>query len=143
MTTTPKRMAEFDSASAEYEDEPIGFKLDGKVWICYGVPTARMLKMISHDMMATEIVREAVQDKEGWDARVNDEDNPLPMGVVRDIAYFLVKEYFGVELGKSKPLPPTSSRTGGTGKAASAKRQGGGTRSTSQRAKSSRSRTAN
>lgn len=135
-------MAEFDSASSEYAEEPIGFKLDGKLWICHGAATARMLKMITHDMLATEIIRESVIDKEAWDARVNDEDNPLPMGVVRDIAYWLVQQYFGVELGKSEPSPPPSSRTGGTGKAASAKRPAAKVRSTSQPAKSSRSRTA-
>lgn len=94
------RFAAFDSASDEWEDEPVAFRLDGKLWLCDGSPSSKVVKYLRDPgtVSTLDFIRAAVQDKEAWDAYID--EHPVPSKLLTGISSFLMRVYLGLDPGK-------------------------------------------
>lgn len=99
-TIKPSRFASFVSASDEWEGEPIGFDLDGKVWLCHSDPNSKIVKYLRHPngVSVLDFISECVLDRAGWEAYI--EDHAVPGRLLSGISGFLMRTYMGIEPGK-------------------------------------------
>lgn len=94
------RTAEFSSALAEVDKQPIAFMLDGVEWDCHAVVMQRAINVYKAvDGTVNDFVLACVKDPIAWQARIDEEDG-VPYETVSLIFNWLLKQYFGADSGK-------------------------------------------